>query len=72
MISLSGMVSIIVTLIILGIVFGLLDLLIQRAPFIPVEWKQGLRYVLLVLVVLVLIGILINLGGGGVGPIFRQ
>jgi preprotein translocase subunit SecE len=72
MISLSGAVNVILTLIIAGIVFGLLDLLIRKAPFIPEEWKQGMRYVLLVLAVLVLIGILVGLtGGGGMGPIFR-
>ena len=70
MISLSGAVNVIVTLIIAGIVFGLLDLLVQRAPFIPDEWKAGIRWVLLALAILVLIGILISLTGGG--PIFRQ
>ncbi len=70
MISLSGAVSVIVTLVVAGIVFGLLDLLVQRAPFIPAEWKEGIRWVLLLVGVLVLIGILLSLTGGG--PIFRQ
>lgn len=70
MISLSGAVNIILVLLVAGAVFGLLDLLIRRAPFIPAEWKEVIRYVLLVLAVLVLIGILISFTGGG--PIFRQ
>jgi hypothetical protein len=69
LISLQGAVNVILLLIIAGIVFGLLDLLIQRAPFIPVEWKAGVRWVLLVLAVLVLIGILLSLVGGT--PVFR-
>ena len=69
MISLSGAVTVIITLLIAGAVFGLLNLLIQRAPFIPGEYKSVLSYILLVLAVLVLIGILISLTGGG--PIFR-
>jgi len=68
-ISIQGVVNIILTLLVLGIVFGLLDLLVRKAPFIPEEWKAGIRWVLLVLAVLVLIGILLSFVGGT--PIFR-
>jgi amino acid transporter len=68
-ISIQGVVNIVITLLVLGIVFGLLDLLIRKAPFIPEEWKAGIRWVLLVLAVLVLIAILLSFVGGT--PIFR-
>ena len=69
MISLQGAVNVVLLLLVAGIIFGLLDLLIRKAPFIPEEWKAGIRWVLLVLVVLVLIGILLSLVGGT--PVFR-
>lgn len=69
MISIQGAVNVILVLLVGGIVFGLLDLLIRRAPFIPEEWRAGIRWVLLVLAVLVLIGILLSFIGGT--PIFR-
>jgi len=68
-ISIQGVVNIILTLLVIGIVFGLLDLLVRKAPFIPEEWKAGIRLVLLVLAALVLIGILLSFVGGT--PIFR-
>ena len=68
-ISIQGVVNVVVTLLVLGIIFGLLDLLIRKAPFIPEEWKAGIRWVLLVLAVLVLIGVLLSFVGGT--PIFR-
>jgi hypothetical protein len=69
MISIQGAVNVIVALLVCGIIFGLLDLLIRKAPFIPEEWRAGIRWVLLVLAVLVLIGILLSLIGGT--PVFR-
>jgi hypothetical protein len=68
-ISIQGIVNIVLVLLVLGIVFGLLDLLIRKAPFIPEEWKAGIRWVLLVLAVLVLIAILLSFISGT--PIFR-
>jgi hypothetical protein len=70
MISVSTAVWVVVYLIVGGIVFGLLNLLVDRAPFMPEGWKPIAKYILLVLAVLVLIGILVSLFGGG-GPIFR-
>lgn len=71
MISISGAVSLIVLLVVGGIIFGLLALLIDKAPFMPDGWKPVCKYILIVLAVLVLIGILLSLVGGGTGPIFR-
>jgi hypothetical protein len=68
-ISIQGVVNVVVVLLVLGIVFGLLDLLIRKAPFIREDWKAGIRWVLLALAILVLIGILLSLVGGT--PIFR-
>jgi hypothetical protein len=51
-------------------VFGLLDLLIRKCPWLPEEWKPTARYILLVLGVFVFIGILLSLipgVGAGLG-----
>jgi hypothetical protein len=71
MISITGAVWLVVYLIIGGIVFGLLNLLIDNAPFMPAEWKPIAKYLLLALAVLVIIGILISFLNGGGSPIFR-
>ncbi len=72
MISLSGAAWFVLYLIIGGVIFGLLDMLIQKAPFMPEGWKPIGRYVLLVIAVFVVIGILISMvGGGGPSQIFR-
>jgi intracellular septation protein A len=69
--SLSGAVTLILTLIIGCTIFGLLALLINKNPWIPPDWKPSLLYVLLFIAVLVAIWILIGLANGGGGPIFR-
>ena len=69
MISIQTAVYLIVYLIIGGIVFGLLTLLVDRAPFMPEGWKPIVKWILLVLAVLVLIGILLTFLGGT--PVFR-
>jgi hypothetical protein len=68
-ISLSAIVWLVLYVLVAAIIFGLLDYLIQSAPFVPDTWKPVLRWVLLALGVIVLCGILINMLGGG--PIFR-
>ncbi len=69
MISLQGAVYILIYLVVGAIVLGLLDYLIKSAPFIPDPWKPNIRWVLLALGILVLIGILLSFTGHG--PIFR-
>ncbi len=76
MISLTVVVSIIVTLLIAGCVFGLLFLLINYVgsqfgagaePFVKVA-----RVVLMVLAILFLIGMLLNYSGMAPGPLFTR
>jgi hypothetical protein len=69
MISLSAAVQIIIQLIVVGIVFFLLNWLVDSAPM-EGRVKQIAKFILVALAVLVLIGMLISFGGGG--PIFRQ
>jgi hypothetical protein len=69
-ISIQGVVSVVVGLIVCAIVFGLLDYLIKSAPFIPDPWKGTIRWVLLALGILVLIGVLLSFISGT--PIFRM
>jgi hypothetical protein len=69
MISIGAAVTIIVYLIVGGIVFGLLNLLIDKAPFMPEGWKPVMKWILLCLAILVLIGLLLSFFGGT--PIFR-
>ena len=61
-ITLAGLVSLIVYLLIAGCVIGLLFYLIQVVPF-PEPYKGWIRIVLTVLVVLFIIGVLLNLAG---------
>ncbi len=68
-ISITSAVTFVVLLIFGGIIFGLLSLLIDKAPFLPEGWKPVGKYVLLVIAVLVLIGFLISLISGQ--PVFR-
>ena len=73
MISLSDIVRIVEALAAVGIVCFLLDLLVQKCPWLSPEWKAGIRYVILALGILVLIGLVIAyFGPSGGGPIFRQ
>ncbi len=77
MISISGVVWLIVYILVAGVIYYLLDLLIEKAPFVPPQFKQIAHYVLLVCAILVAIGLLLNFLGvgvpfGGGGPVFRQ
>jgi len=63
MISLSGAVSVIVTLIVAGLIFGLLWWLLNYCNP-PEPFKKVGNVILAVLAVLVLIGILLSLVGG--------
>jgi hypothetical protein len=68
MLSLTGLVTVVVYLVIAGLVFWLLWWLIQyvglREPF-----HKAATVILAILAVLVVIGILLSLVGGG--PVFR-
>ena len=61
-ITMAGMVSLIVTLLIFGCIVGLLFYLIHIVP-VPEPYKTWIKIVLQVLVVLVLIGMLLNFAG---------
>lgn len=61
-ITMSGLVSIIVTLLIFGCIVGLLYYLIQVVP-VPEPYKGYIKIVLTVLVILCIIGMLLNLAG---------
>jgi hypothetical protein len=60
--SMAGLVSIIITLLIFGCIVGLLFYLIHIVP-IPAPYKGWILIVLQVLVVLVLIGMLLGFAG---------
>ncbi len=69
MISLSGAVTVIVYLVVAGLIFWLLNFLIDYiSP--PEPFLKIAKVVLVVLGVMVCIGLLLSLVGG-VGPIFR-
>jgi len=53
----------VVSLIILGIVCGLLIFLVRKAPFIPPEWKSGIEYLIYFIVILIVIGWLLGYVG---------
>jgi hypothetical protein len=65
--SMSGLVDLVVYLIIIGVVFGLLWFLVDRAPFIPEPFKTWIKYVILFVGVLFLINWLLGIAGR---PIF--
>lgn len=59
----QSIVKWILVLIGVGIIVGLLYLLIDKAPFIPAEFKTGLKYLLLFLIVVLVIGVIMSLIG---------
>jgi hypothetical protein len=61
-ITMAGLVSIIVTLLIFACVVGLLYYLIQVVP-VPEPYKGWIKIVLTVLVILCIIGMLLNVAG---------
>ena len=66
--DMSGLVSLLVYLIVIGCVFGLLLYLVTIVP-IPEPFKGWLRIAVIVIAVLVLIFWLLSLVGGG--PVMR-
>lgn len=62
-ISPRGIVGLIIKLVIFGIVFGLLYMLIDKAPFLQEPWKSYVKYVLYALVVIFVIYFLLGLVG---------
>lgn len=63
--AIGTLVHIVVALLILAVVVGLLNFLITKAPetLIAAPYKEWIRYVLLVLVVIVIIGMLLHYTG---------
>jgi len=61
-ITMAGMVSIIITLLIFACIVGLLFYLIQVVP-VPEPYKGWIKIVLTVLVILCIIGMLLNVAG---------
>jgi hypothetical protein len=75
MISISGVVSIIVKILVCGVIYYLLNLLIDKAPYVNENFKVVARYILIFLCILAAIGLLLQflgIGGFGDGPLFRQ
>ncbi len=70
MISLSGAVYIIVYIVVAGLIYFLLNYLIDAVPA-PDPFKKVAKVILLVLGILVCIGFLLSLLNGGVNPVFR-
>lgn len=68
MISIQGAVQIIVLLVVGGIIFWLLNMLVDKSP-IPEPYRAVVKWVLLLLAILVLIGILLSFVTGT--PVFR-
>ncbi len=61
-ISIETLVSVVVTLVVLGLIVGLLYYWIEKSP-IPAPYKGWIHFVLLTLVILVLIGMLLQFTG---------
>jgi drug/metabolite transporter (DMT)-like permease len=62
-VSANTLVGWVVSLIVLGIICGLLIFLVRKAPFIPPEWKTGIEYLIYLVVVLIVIGWLLGFVG---------
>lgn len=61
--SIQAIVKDVFYLIIIGIVFGLLYFLADKAPFIPGWAKSGIKYVILFAAVVLIIAVLLSLVG---------
>lgn len=61
-ISIPGLVTIILTLVVLGIIASLLHYLIAKAP-INEQYKTWIQFALLALVIVVVIGMLLQFSG---------
>jgi len=71
MISLSGAVYVVIYICVAGLIFALLNYLIDQVN--PAEpFKRFAKLALLVIAVLIIIGILLSLLNGGANPIFRS
>jgi hypothetical protein len=68
MISLSAAVTVVITLIVAGLIFGLLWWLVSYCG-LPAPFDKFARVALAILAVLVIIGILLQMVGGT--PVFR-
>ncbi len=62
-IGMEGLISTVIYLIVIGAVFGILIFLVNKAPFIPAEWKQFIIYFIYFVGALFLINLLLGLAG---------
>lgn len=69
MISISGAVTVVLYLVVAGVIFWLLNWLIDYCG-VPDPFRKVARVILAVMAVLVVIGVLMSLVGGQ--PVFRQ
>lgn len=64
--SASTLVNSVIALLIFGLILGLLLFLVNRAPFIPAEWKTGITYFIYFVVVLLVINWLLGFTGNSI------
>jgi hypothetical protein len=62
-ISMSSLVDTVIYLLIIGIVVGILIFLVNRAPFIPAEWKQIIVYIIYFICAIAVINLLLGMTG---------
>ena len=62
-VSMQGLIELVIDLLIIGFVGGILIFLINKAPFIPAEWKSVIIYVVYFIGAIFLINLLLGLGG---------
>jgi hypothetical protein len=61
--SVEGLVSFVIYLLVIGIVFGILLFVVGRAPFIPDPWKQIITWIIYLVGAILVINILLGLAG---------
>lgn len=62
-VSMQALVDLVVALIVIGLILGILLFLVNRAPFIPPEWKTGIVYVIYFVAAIIIINFLLGLAG---------
>lgn len=62
-IGMDSLISTVIYLIVIGFIFGILLFLVNRAPFIPAEWKVFVVYFIYFVGAIFLINLLLGLAG---------
>lgn len=62
-ISVQGLVSTVIYLLIIGVIIGILLWLVAKAPFIPPEGKSIITYVIYFIAALIVIAVLLSFAG---------